>query len=191
MGNVQRIFYFHVPSAMMAFLGFGIVALGSVLYLARRDPRWDILAHSAAEIGVLFCTIVLVTGPIWARPIWNTWWTWEARLTLTLLLWLIYVAYLLLRMYVEEPELRARFAAVLGIVGFLLVPFVYFSVHLWGGLHPKNVLRRESLDPTMGRVFLFSAMTFVVLFLVLLGTRTRLGLLQQELQHLKEMERDA
>ena len=190
MGNIQRIFYFHVPSAMMSFLGFGIVCLGSILYLSTRKEKWDILAHSAAELGIMFCTIVLITGPIWARPVWGTWWTWEVKLTLTLLLWLIYIAYLLLRMYVDEPELRSRFAAVLGIIGFMVVPFVYFSVHLWGGLHPKNVLRKESLDPTMGRVFVFNIVTFAVLFAVLLGARIRLGLAQQALEHLKQLERD-
>ena len=190
MGNIQRIFYFHVPSAMMCFLGFGIVCVGSAFYLGTRNRRWDVLAHSAAELGVLFCTIVLVTGPIWARPVWGTWWTWETRLTLTLLLWLIYVAYLMLRMYVEEPEQRARFAAVLGIIGFMVVPFVYFSVYLWGGLHPRNVLRRENLHPVMGRVFLFNILTFLGLFAVLLTQRVRLGLARQALENLKQMERD-
>ena len=190
MGNIQRVFYFHVPSAMMCFLGFGVVALGSILYLKTRNHRWDVLAHSAAELGVLFCTIVLVTGPIWARPVWGTWWTWETRLTLTLLLWLIYVAYLLLRMYVEEPEERARFAAILGIIGFMVVPFVYFSVYLWGGLHPKNVLRKESLHPEMARWFLFNLLTFLGLFAVLLAQRMRLGLAARELANLKQMERD-
>ena len=190
MGNIQRVFYFHVPSAMMSFLGFAVVLLGSVLYLIRRTPQWDILAHAASELGVLFCTIVLVTGPIWARPVWGTWWTWETRLTLTLLLWLVYVAYLLLRVYVDEPELRARFSAILGIIGFLVVPFVYFSVYLWGGLHPKNVLRRENLHPIMGRVLWFNVATFVVLFLVLLGMRLRLGLARQQLENLKQLERD-
>ena len=190
MGNIQRVFYFHVPSAMMSFLGFAVVFLGSVLYLIRRTPQWDTLAHAAAELGVLFCTIVLVTGPIWARPVWGTWWTWETRLTLTLLLWLLYVAYLLLRMYVDEPELRARFSAILGIIGFLVVPFVYFSVHLWGGLHPKNVLRPGNLHPVMGRVFWFNVATFLVLFQVLLGMRLRLGLARQQLENLKQMERD-
>ena len=190
MGQVQRIFYFHVPAAMMCFLGFGIVCLGSALYLKTRQPRWDVLAHSAAELGVVFCTIVLVSGPIWARPIWGTWWTWETRLTLTLLLWLVYVAYLMLRMYVEDVEQQARFAAVVGILGFFLVPFVYFSVYLWGGLHPRGVLKRESLDPTMGKVFLFNLATFLVLFLVLLGMRVRLGLAGMELEQLKQLERE-
>jgi heme exporter protein C len=191
MGNVQRIFYFHVPSAMMAFLGFAVVCLGGVQYLRTRDPRWDALGHAAAELGVLFCTIVLVTGPIWARPIWGTWWTWETRLTLTLLLWLIYVAYLLLRAYVDEPELRARFASILGILGFLVVPFVYFSVYLWGGLHPKGVItRREGLHPEMRFWFLFNVVTFLLLFLVLLGLRLRLGWAQQELEEIRQMERD-
>lgn len=190
MGNVQRIFYFHVPSAMMCFLGFAIVAFGSAMYLKTRQPRWDVLGQAAAELGVLFCTIVLVTGPIWAKPAWGAWWTWEPRLTLTLLLWLIYVAYLLLRMYVDEPEQRARFAAVLGIFGFFVVPFVYFSVKWWGGMHPQGVLERGSLHPMMRQVFLFSTVTFLLLFFVLLALRIRLGWAQQELEELRQMERD-
>lgn len=191
MGNVQRIFYFHVPSAMMTYLGFAIVCLASAAYLKTRKLRWDVVGHSAAELGVLFCTIVLVTGPIWARTIWGTWWTWEARLTSTLLLWLIYVAYLLLRMYVDDPEQRARLAAIVGILGFLIVPFVHYSVYLWGGLHPpKSILKQENLDPTIGRVFLFCIAMMLILFLVLLGTRIRLGLARMELEQLKQLERD-
>jgi len=190
MGNVQRIFYFHVPFAIGCFLGFFVVLVGSVGYLIRRERRWDLLAESAAELGVLYCTIVLVTGPIWARPIWGTWWTWEIRLTLTLLLWLIYVAYLLLRMYVDEPEQRARFAAVLGILGFLLVPFVYYSVYLWKGLHPQGVLKKGNLDPAMRQVFLFNLWTILLLFFVLLGLRLQLGRAREELEQVRELERD-
>jgi heme exporter protein C len=190
MGNVQRIFYFHVPSAILAFLGFGVVFVGSLMYLRTRNRRWDMLAHSSAELGILFCGIVLITGPIWARPIWGTWWTWEVRLTLTLLLWLIYVAYLMVRMNVDEPDQQARYAAVLGILGFLVVPFVYFSVYLWEGLHPRNVLRPGGLHPTMRSVFLFNLATFLVLYVVLLGLRFRLGAARFELEQLKQREAD-
>lgn len=190
MGNVQRIFYFHVPAAMVSFFGFFVVFIGSVAYLKTRKPAWDLLARSSAEIGVLCCTMVLITGPIWAKPIWGTWWTWEVRLTLTLLLWLIYVAYLMVRMYIEEPGQQARFAAVLGIIGFTIVPFVYFSVYLWEGLHPRNVLRPGGLHPTMRQVFLFNTLTFLLLYAVLLGLRFRLGQAQQTLAQLKQRELD-
>ena len=190
MGNVQRIFYFHVPSAMLAFLGFGVVFVASVAYLKTRNRTWDLLARSSAELGVLFCTIVLVTGPIWAKPIWGAWWTWETRLTLTLLLWLIYVAYLMVRMYVDDPDQQARFSAVLGILGFLVVPFVYFSVYLWGGMHPKNVLRSGGLEPTMRKVFSFNMLTFLLLYGVLLTIRFRLGQARQLLDRLKQQQAD-
>jgi heme exporter protein C len=190
MGNVQRIFYFHVPSAMLAFLGFGIVFVASLAYLRTRNRHWDLLARSSAELGVLFCTIVLTTGPIWAKPIWGAWWTWETRLTLTLLLWLIYVAYLMVRMYVDDVDQQARFAAVLGILGFLVVPFVYFSVYLWGGMHPKNVLRSGGLHPDMRQVFTFNMLTFVLLYTVLLTLRFRLGQARQMLDRLKQQQAD-
>ncbi len=188
MGNVQRIFYFHVPSAMLAFLSFAVVFVASLGYLKTRKRSWDLLARSSAELGVLFCTIVLVTGPIWAKPIWGAWWTWETRLTLTLLLWLIYMAYLMVRMYVEDPDQQARFAAVLGILGFLVVPFVYFSVYLWGGMHPKNVLLPGGLHPTMRKVFLFNMLAFLLLYVVLLGLRFRLGQARLRLDRLKQQQ---
>lgn len=188
MGDVQRIFYFHVPSAIMSFLAFFLVCAASILYLATGRRRWDILAHSAAEIGVLFCTLVLVSGPVWAKPIWGVWWTWEVRLTTTLILWLIYVAYLMVRSYTENPDQGARFAAVLGIVGFLDVPIIWFSVRLYRGLHPA-VLRIQGgggLDPQMRQVFLFSLVTFLLLFTVLVWMRNRLGHLDWESECLVE-----
>ncbi len=190
MGNVQRIFYFHVPAAMLAFLGFAVVFVASIGYLKTRNRTWDLLARSSAELGVLFCSIVLVTGPIWAKPIWGAWWTWETRLTLTLLLWLIYMAYLMVRMYVEDPDQQARFAAVLGILGFLVVPFVYFSVYLWGGMHPRNVLRSGGLHPTMRQVFLFNMLAFLLLYVVMLGLRFRLGQARLILDRLKQRQAD-
>ena len=190
MGIVQRIFYYHVPSAMMSFLAFFIVLVASVAYLITRRRGWDITAQAAAELGVVFCSIVLITGPIWAKPIWGAWWTRETRLTLTLLLWLIYVAYLMVCMYVDDPDQQARFSAVLGILGFLVVPFVYFSVYLWGGMHPKNVLRSGGLEPTMRKVFSFNMLTFLLLYGVLLTIRFRLGQARQLLDRLKQQQAD-
>ena len=193
MGVVQRIFYFHVPSAWVSFLAFFVVFFASILYLATRRWIWDTLAHAAAELGVVFCAIVLFTGPIWARPVWGTWWTWEARLTTTLVLWLVYVAYLVLRGQAENRAQEARFAAVLGIVGFLDVPIIYFSVKIWRGHHPIVFKSSggQGLEPVMLKTFMLCMLTFTLFFALLLLMRLRLGLLQEDLAELKERERTA
>ena len=186
MGIVQRIFYFHVPSAFMAFLGVFLCAACSALYLVTRERQYDIVAHAAAELGVVFCTIVLVTGPIWARPVWGVWWTGEVRLTSTLILWLIFVGYLLLRGSAESRDQAARFGAVVAIIGALDVPIIYKSVEWWRGLHPK-VLRAsggEGLDPVMGRALALCFGTFLLLFFYLLIERCRLGWLEEEIEAL-------
>src|SRR5579871_6475762 len=130
-GIVQRIFYFHVPCAWVAFAAFGIVAIAGVFYLWLKDQIWDDLGYAAAEIGMVFCTLVLVTGSLWAKPIWGTWWTWDSRLTTTFILWLLYGGYLLLRAFGEDNQEIARYAAVLGIIGVLDVPVIIISVRLW------------------------------------------------------------
>ena len=188
MGVVQRIFYFHVPSALISFLAFFVVCVASILFLATGKRSWDILGRSSAELGVLFCTLVLVTGPLWAKPIWNTWWTWEVRLTTTLILWMIYIAYLMVRNYAETPEQGARFAAVLGIVGFLDVPIIWISVRLYRGLHPTvfRVQGGGGLEPAMRVTFFICLGTFLLLYLVLLGHRARLGWMEWETEILQE-----
>ncbi len=186
MGVVQRIFYFHVPSAMMAFLGVTLCAVCSLLYLLTRARRYDIVAQAAAELGMVFCTIVLVTGPIWARPVWGVWWTGEVRLTSTLILWLIFAGYLLLRESAEHRDQAARWGAVVAIVGALDVPIIYKSVEWWRGLHPK-VLKMSGgggLEPTMGRALMISSLTFLLLFIFLLVQRMRLGALEEECEAL-------
>ena len=190
MGVVQRIFYFHVPSAWVAFLGFFVVFVASILYLATRRLLWDTVAHSAAELGVLFCSVVLFTGPIWARPAWGTWWTWEARLTTTLVLELVFVAYLVLRSQAESRDQAARLAAVVGIVGFLDVPIIYYSVQIWRGQHPMVFKSGggQGLEPVMLKTFMLCMFTFTLFFLLLLAMRIRLGLLQEQLAELKEQE---
>jgi len=187
MGVVQRIFYYHVPSAFMAFLGVGLCAIMSVLYLWRKKRRFDIMAHAAAELGVLFCTIVLITGPIWARPIWGVWWTGEVRLTSTLILWLIYVGYLLLRENADNREQAARWCAVVGIVGALDMPIIYKSVEWWRGLHPRvlKISGGGGLDPVMERTLLFCTITFLLLFATLFLERVRLALLEDEVESLE------
>jgi heme exporter protein C len=189
MGDVQRIFYFHVPSAWLAFFAFFLVFVFSFLYLLRGGRRWDTLAAASAEIGVLFCTLVLVTGPIWAKPVWGVWWTWDARLTLTLVLWLIYVAYLMLRHYMADPERRATFAAVLGIIGFIDVPLVYFSIRWWRTQHPQPVMaggEDSGLEPAMLATLLVCIGTFTLLYLTLLRYRLKLQALRDEVDTLQD-----
>jgi heme exporter protein C len=191
MGVVQRIFYFHVPSAFAAFAGIVLCALFSSLYLWKRDRRYDTLACASAELGVVFCTIVLITGPIWARPIWGVWWTGEVRLTSTLVLWLIYVGYLLLRSNAENRDQAARWGAVIGIVGALDLPIIYKSVEWWRGLHPKvlKVSGGQGLDPAMRHVFALCTLTFFLLFAHLLLQRYRLGRLADEVDDLTRARR--
>lgn len=167
MGDVQRIFYFHVASAWSAFTCFFVVAGASAVYLWRGNEAADRLALASAEVGVLFCTLVLITGPIWARPIWGVWWTWDPRLTMTIILWGVYVGYLMLRSFGGPDEAVARYAAVLGIVGVLDIPVIRVSVRLLQGMHPSVLQQREGggsgLDPDM-RLTMFVAAGAVLLF---------------------------
>jgi len=172
-GDVQRIFYFHVGSAWLAFVAFFVVALGSVGYLWRRTPRWDYLAVGSAEIGVIFTTLTLATGSIWGRVVWGVWWTWDPRLTTTLVLWFIYVAYLALRTYLDNVATRRRMAAVLGIFGFVDVPIVWFSVQWWRSLHPQPTILQQGggMPREMLVTLLVSVATFTLLYAVLLRQR--------------------
>jgi len=160
MGDVQRIFYYHVPSAWVAFSLFFVNLVASIWYMVRRNPKTDALALASAEVGVVFCTIVLVTGPIWARPVWGIWWTWDLRLTLTLVLWLIYVAYLILRKFSTSGQTPV-IAAVLAIFGALDVPLVYFSIWFFRTQHPQPVMGGGgSIDPRMLHALLINWLAF-------------------------------
>ena len=188
MGDVQRIFYFHVPSAWVSFIAFGVVAIASIFFLRTGQSNWDTLAYSAAEVGILFLTLVLITGPLWAKPVWGVYWTWDARLTTSFILWLIYLAYLMLRNYVADRERGARFAAVFGIVGFLDVPIVYMSIRWWRTLHPSAVVGGgdgSGLAPAMLLTLLICVGAFTILFATLLLFRYKSALAQNELEHLK------
>lgn len=192
-GIVQRIFYFHVSSAITMFVAFFVVFVASLAYLWRPSPRWDSVALGAAELGVLFCTLVLITGPLWARPIWGTWWSWDPTLTLTLVLWLIYVAYLMLHAGVSEPR-RARFAAIVGIIGFVDVPLIRWSVEKWRTIHPKPVVIQEGgttgLPPSMLVTFLGCLVAMLLLFSLLARERIVLARSQYDLEALQqELER--
>lgn len=189
MGIVQKIFYVHVPLAWNAFLGFTIVFISSFRYLATRDPKWDARALSAAEVGVLFTTLVLVTGPIWAKPVWGIWWTWDARLTLTLVLWLIYMGYLMLRRYVESPDRRAVLAAIVGVTGFIDVPLVYFAIRWWRTQHPQPVIAGgdgSGLDPRMANTLWVCVAAFTLLFFALYRRRVALEKLRAEADVLRD-----
>jgi len=173
-GAAQKIFYIHVPSAWVAFLAFGIVGVCSILYLLLKDVRLDRLAACAAEVGLVFTTGVLLTGPLWGRPVWGVWWTWDMRLTSTLFLWFIMFGYLVLRSAVHEPGQRARFSAVLGILGAALVPFIHVSVYLFRTLHPTPVVLRTDgpqLPAQMLITLLSSFGVFTLFFAALLWQR--------------------
>jgi heme exporter protein C len=175
-GAVQKILYVHVPCAFGAYLGFAITALSGVLFLWKDQDRFDRVAAAGAEVGVIYCTLTLLTGPIWARATWGHWWAWDPRLTVTLMLWFIYLAYLLLRSFTEGSARTARFAAVYGIVGLFAVPLNYFAIDLFGGaaMHPEN-LERGSLGAGMGWPFAAGLMTGVAALVHLLLLRVDLG----------------
>jgi len=186
MGDVQRIFYFHVPSAWIGFLAFFVVFVGSVVFLVKRDPKWDALARSSAEIGVIFTTLVLLTGPLWAKEAWGTYWVWDARLTTTLVLWLIYIGYLMLRSAVDDTR-RARMAAVIGIIGFLDVPVIYLSVTWWRTMHPTLLIGESGgLAPAMTQTLMVALLSFTLLYVWLLIARVRLEMKRDRLAALEE-----
>ena len=182
----QRIIYFHVPHAWVGFLAFLVTFLGSVLYLSQSQRRWDILASSSVEVGVAFMTASIITGSIWAKPAWNTWWTWDPRLTTSTVTWLIYVSYLMLRSALDDPARRARFAAVYGVVGFVSVPITFFAIRWWRTIHP--VLFDESnmgLSPNMRFPFFFSVAAFTLLYFSILIQRVRVEQLADKVASLK------
>jgi len=189
MGDVQRIFYYHVPSAWTAFLLFLINFVASIVYLIRRNPKADILALVSAEVGVVFCTVVLVTGPIWARPVWGIWWApGDIRLTTTLVLWLIYVSYLILRRYSTSGQTPV-IAAVLAVFGALDVPLVYFSIWFFRTQHPSPVIGGGgSLDPRMAHVLLINWLAFLCLAFLVGWTRYQLEVVQREVEEAQALE---
>ncbi len=189
MGIIQRIFYLMVPMGWLAMLSFFIVFLSSIFYLAKREGKWDIRAHSAAEVGVVFTTLALITGSIWAKPIWGVWWTWEEpRLTSTLVLWFIYLAYLMVRSFATEESRGARFAAVVGIVGFIDVPIIILATTLWRGMHPGPLIFQEGgLDPAMKLTLLVSIAAFTALYALLVVQLVSMKNDEIEVKRLKEL----
>jgi heme exporter protein C len=188
-GLAQKIFYVHVPAAIWAETAMILVGLASVFYLFTKDPRVDRFAASSAEVGTIFCAIVLTTGPIWGKPIWGTWWSWDARLTFTLFLFLLYVGYLLLRSAVADPGARARFAAVVGICGACEVPFIHLSVYMFPTLHPMPIVLqpgRPRLPGSMLATWLFSLGVFTLLYVGFVVQRYAIGQLREHQEGMAE-----
>ena len=187
-GDLQRLFYVHMSTALIGYVSFLLVFLGGAIYLARASVWWDRLARASAIVGVVFITIVLITGCLWGTKVWGACWTWDPRLTTTLILWFIYVSYLMLRGYVDEPQARMRLAAIVGIVGFVVVPINYMSVEWWRSLHPKaTVLRPEGpgLSSEMLVTLLVTMLAFLLLYVVLLRLQLKLERLIDELEELR------
>ena len=187
MGDVQRIFYFHVASAWVGFFAFFVTFLAGVGYLARGNRRWDIVAFSSVEIGLTFITMTVVTGALWARPAWGTYWTWEPRLTISAVQLLIYIAYVMLRAAIDSPEQQARFASVYGIVAFVTVPLSWFAIRWWRTIHPDILTGGEGMAITsrMVHTLLVSLAAFTLLYANLLWQRMRLERAADALAHLR------
>jgi heme exporter protein C len=192
MGDVQRVFYFHIGTAWTALLGSILAALFSVVYLITKDLKWDRLQVAAIEVSLVFFLITIVLGSIWARPAWNTWWTWDPRLTTAAVTELIYIAYFMLRQGIDEPEKRARFGAVYALVGGISAPITFFAIRLFRTIHPvvisgSNAAAQGSFNmtPDMLTTFFFALFTFTVIFIDLFWNRIRLGDLQDKVEQLK------
>ena len=175
LGVSQRIFYVHVPIAILSLASVVVVAVASAVHLFRRGTRSDAVAYASAEVGIVFCTIAIVTGAIWAKPVWGVWWTWDPKLTLTLVLWFIYAAYLMLRAFGPKGSQGARYGAVLALIGAIDAPIIYYAAELWRSTHPNLVLgpaaESDALDPRMLVAILVSLLAFVVLFIYLIIER--------------------
>ena len=173
--QIQRIFYFHVPTAIVGMLSFGVAAAASVTYLIKRSARWDRIAWASAEVGTIFFAIAIATGALWAKPVWQTWWVWDANGTLTFMLWLVFIGYLIVRAYAPTVERGARWGAVVAILGAAAVPFVYMAADWWTGLHTERVTgpgASGSLESEMFNTLMFSLVTFMVLFAALVAERS-------------------
>ena len=186
MGIVQKIFYFHVPSAYAMYIGFGVSAVGSAVYLLKRDPRWDALGVAGAEVGMLFCSIVLLTGPLWARKAWGVWWTWDPRLTTTLLVGMIFAAYLALRSMGDAGEVEKRFAAGLALFGLVDLPLIHYSVQRWRGVHPTVITGKGGgLESEMYWALGLSFIAFTGLAVLLIWARASVERQREESARLR------
>ena len=189
MHEIQRIFYFHVSAWVACFTAFTIVFISNIAYLATRGQRWDSLGVSAAEVGVACCSIGLITGPLWGKPVWGIWWTWDARLTTTFIMWLLYISYLMLRGLMEDPRRRASLSAVFGIFAFLDVPLVYMSNRLFPTQHPQPVFfggPNSGINPVMADVFLLCMVAVLVVMVPVLVDRYRIEVMRGEVEELRQ-----
>ena len=192
MGAVQKVFYFHVAAGWVGMLSFLFAAIAGILYLVKKTKIWDLVGVAAVEIGIVFIFINILTGSIWARPIWNTWWTWDPRLTTATIMELVYIAYLMLRQGIDDPERRARFGAVYAIIGFLSVPLTFFSIRIFRTIHPVVIAGSDpsavgtfDMTPTMFQTMMVSIVVFSILFIDLVWHRIRLGKLANHVDELK------
>lgn len=192
MGQVQRLFYFHVSTGWLGMLAFLVAAAAAVVYLVRPKAKWDVLGLAAVEIGLVYSFVNIITGSTWARPAWNTWWTWDPRLVTATVMELVYLAYLMMRKGIEEPERRARFSAIYAIIGIVSVPLTYFSIRIWRTIHPMVIgsgspTAEGSFDmtSTMVQTLLFSLLTFTILGATILWHRVRLGQLNDRVEQLR------
>jgi len=192
MGEVQRVFYFHVAAGWVGGVAFLVTAVAGAVYLARRKRRWDLMAAASVEIGIVFTFINIASGSIWARPAWNTWWTWDPRLVTATIMELLYIAYLMLRQGIEDPDRRARFGSVYGIAAFLSVPITFLSIRFFRTIHPVVIGSNDpsaqgafDMTPRMLQTFLFSLLTFTFVYLTLLWHRARLGRFAEEVEQRK------
>lgn len=192
MGAVQKVFYFHVAAGWVGMVGFLMALFAGIAYLRTKNMKWDIAGVAGVEIGMVFMLINIITGSIWARPIWNTWWTWDPRLTTATIMELVYAAYLMLRQGIEDPEKRARFGAVYAIIGFISVPLTFFSIRIFRTIHPVVIGGGDpgaegsfSMTPKMLQTFLFSLVVFSVLAVDLIWNRIRLGRLAAKVEQMK------
>ncbi|MDX9850597.1 MAG: cytochrome c biogenesis protein CcsA [Anaerolineaceae bacterium] len=192
MGAVQKVFYFHVAAGWVGMLSFLFAAVAGLLYLVKKTKIWDLVGVAAIEIGIVFILINIVTGSIWARPIWNTWWTWDPRLTTATIMELVYIAYLMLRQGIDDPERRARFGAVYAIIGFLSVPLTFFSIRIFRTIHPVVIAGSDpsavgtfDMTTSMFQTMMVSIVVFSILFVDLVWHRIRLGKLANQVDEMK------
>lgn len=187
MGNIQRIFYAHLSNAMLGYLSVFVLFTAAMMYLIKGDSKWDRLAYCSAEIGVLATGLNLLTGMLWAKPVWGIWWTWDPRLTLQFVLWLIFVSYFMLRAYLPDREKKARLSAVFGVLGMINVPINYMSIRLWRTQHPQPVIGGGGLDTNMWVTLIITFVAFGLLYTYFLDRRLSIAKVEEEVEYLEHV----
>jgi len=185
MGVIQRIFYFHLPAGISSYVSAYLLGFGSIMFLIQRDLKWDRFAAASGEMGVLFTSLSIMSGALWAKPVWGIWWTWDARLTLQFLLALVFLSYLMLRAYLPEREKRAALGGVFGVLAMIDVPFNYLSIRWWRTQHPQPVILGGGLDWDMWKVMIVSFLAFATLYAYLIGRRMAIARVEEEVEYLE------